>query len=66
MAIASLEKALAIDPAYKNAYIFRGAIYYDIKNFAASKKDMEKVLQLDPGNKFAVSVLSKISAQPQQ
>ena len=66
LAIASLDKAIAVDPAYKNAYTMRGAIYFNMKNYTASKKDIEKVLELEPGNKFAVNLLAKINALPPQ
>lgn len=44
----------------------RGAIYFDTKNYAASKKDIEKVLEPEPGNKFATNLLAKINALPPQ
>lgn len=42
----------------------RGAIYFDTKKYDLSKTDMEQVLLLAPGNKFATNLLARIAAIP--
>lgn len=47
-------------PDSANAYDSRGEVYFALKNYAASRKDYEKSLQLDPKNDNAKQMLEKL------
>jgi outer membrane protein OmpA-like peptidoglycan-associated protein len=46
-AIKGFDKALAIDPKLVDAYLSRGSVYSELKNYTASIADFEKAFQLD-------------------
>ncbi len=50
-------------PDLANAYDSRAEAYFDKKDFAASKADYQKVLQLEPANQNAKEMLSKIEKE---
>ena len=47
-------------PNSPNGYNSRGEVYYNQKNYAASRKDYEKSLQLNPQNQNAKEMILKI------
>lgn len=47
-------------PNSPNGYDSRGEVYYNQKNYAASRKDYEKSLQLNPQNQNAKEMILKI------
>ncbi|MBC7510738.1 MAG: PD40 domain-containing protein, partial [Ferruginibacter sp.] len=46
-AIANINKAIAIDPKFVEAYLSKAGIYADLKKYDSSVIDFEKALQLD-------------------
>lgn len=62
LALADLDQSIKIDPEYRGAYLLRGAIRFDAKEYALARADFEKVLSLNPGNKVATEGLAKIKA----
>ncbi|MGB2913470.1 MAG: tetratricopeptide repeat protein, partial [Pyrinomonadaceae bacterium] len=49
-AISDYSRAIATDPTYIEAYRRRGIARLQVKNYAGGITDMEKVLELRPGN----------------
>ncbi|PZR24110.1 MAG: hypothetical protein DI539_01465 [Flavobacterium psychrophilum] len=47
-------------PNSANAYDSRGEVYFALKNYAASRKDYEKSLQMNPQNDNAKQMLEKL------
>ncbi|MDR0229815.1 MAG: serine hydrolase [Flavobacteriaceae bacterium] len=53
-------------PDLANAYDSRAEAYFDKKDYAASKADYQKVLELEPTNENAKEMLSKIEKEVKQ
>lgn len=49
-AIAAYSKALAINPLFRDAFYYRAKVYGKLNRNADARKDIEKALELDPGN----------------
>lgn len=47
-AAATLEKAVALDPQFADAYFFLGNAYFDLKRWADAEKNLERALDLNP------------------
>lgn len=57
-AIGHLNKAVAIHPSYRNAYLLLGNAYYYKADYAQAVKNYEEVLRLSPGNTDGVNNLA--------
>jgi len=56
----SFEYAISLAPAYANARWFLASIYEREKDFAAAAHQVEKVLELDPGNELVKTRLDRL------
>ncbi|MBT8218876.1 MAG: tetratricopeptide repeat protein [Bacteroidia bacterium] len=56
-AVASLDRALAVHPNYKNAYLLRGNAHNNLKNFDIAILDYNQALRLDPDYQEAMNNL---------
>lgn len=54
------EKAIELDPAYKEAYYYAATIYGDLENYPKSISYLEKVIELDPEDYVAYNDLGSI------
>ena len=59
-AISNFTAAIQLYPEHATAYLLRGAVYADNDDHDMAIADLEKGLELDPGNSNAKEVLAKI------
>jgi tetratricopeptide (TPR) repeat protein len=57
LAVAEFTQAIKLDPADASGYANRGGAYISLKQMREARTDLEKSLNLDPGNYFALSNL---------
>lgn len=62
-ALANCSKALAIDPKNVKALFRRGKCYAELGALDESKADLDRLLQLDPGNKDAMRELRMLKTR---
>ncbi len=53
-AIPCFDKALAVNPNFVKAYVFRGLSFYMLEDHEKAINDLNKAIQLDPGNVTAL------------
>jgi tetratricopeptide (TPR) repeat protein len=47
-AIADLCRAIALDPAYRDAYLNRGLAYWEVKRLPEAIADLSRAIEIDP------------------
>ena len=55
------DRAIAIDPAFIDAYYNRAVAYYRMKDMKAAKENLNKILSMSPADERAKGLLKVIS-----
>ena len=58
-----MNKAIDLDPDNTLAYFNRALMHFEKKNYALAMKDLDKVLEYEPGNALSLYNRSQIKMQ---
>jgi Flp pilus assembly protein TadD len=63
-AISELNQAIELNPEYADAYVYRGALYLQVRQTDQGVADLRKALAIDPQNESAQRDLRAAHAMP--
>lgn len=61
-AFEDISKAIALDSNFREAYIVRGAIYFQKKEYPSAESDLSRVIEMDPKNATAFYMRGQVRA----